>query len=218
MSASNFEPAPMPDAIVEFEGTKMMRDAKGRLQPQSTVRDSDVLMDQTVRTIVGFHIAASEQIARLKQHTFEDIETLVDLLAEQYGTKLGAGKGNITLHSYDGLFKVTLQVAELLEFGPELQIAKSLVDECLNEWTTDSRDELRAVVTRAFNTDKAGQINRSEIFRILRLKIEDERWENAMEAIRDAIRVVGTTEYVRCHRRAKPTDPWQHITTDMAKV
>ena len=30
-------------------------------------------------------------------------------------------------------------------FGPELQIAKGLVDECLNEWAEGARDEIRAI-------------------------------------------------------------------------
>jgi hypothetical protein len=120
--------------------------------------------------------------------------------------------------TFDGRLKVQVQVADFIDFGPELQIAKSLVDECLREWTEDSRSEIRAIVTRAFNVDKAGQINRSEIFMLLRLDIEDERWQRAMAAIRDAMKVVGSKTYVRCYRRDKQDAPWRAITIDLAKA
>lgn len=93
-----------------------------------------------------------------------------------------------------------------------------LVDECLNEWAADARAEIRAIVTRAFNTDKAGKINRSEIFMLLRLEIGDPRWLEAMRAIKDAMRVVGSTTYVRCYQRPRADAPWQPIVIDLARV
>ena len=107
---------------------------------------------------------------------------------------------------------------DYIEFGPSLQIAKGLIDECLNEWTADSRSEIRAIVTRAFNTDKDGQINRSEIFMLLRLEIEDERWRSAMDAIRDAMRVVASKTYVRMYTREHPEAPLVAIPLDIARL
>ena len=140
------------------------------------------------------------------------------LLAQEYGLQKGGAKGNKTLMTHDGLWKVQVQVADHIDFGPELQIAKSLVDECLNEWASEARAEIRAIVTRAFKTDKAGQINRAEVFMLLRLQIEDERWQQAMRAIRDAMRVVGSKTYIRLYHRPTQTAPWQPITIDLAKA
>lgn len=120
--------------------------------------------------------------------------------------------------SYDGTMKVEVRVADQIDFGPQLQIAKTLVDECLIEWASDSRPEIQAVVQRAFNTDKEGLINRSEIFTLLRLDIQDERWRRAMDAIREAIRVVGSKIYVRTWRRESPQAEWQAVTIDLAKA
>lgn len=53
---------------------------------------------------------------------------------------------------------------------------------------------------------------------LLRLQIEDERWLRAMEAIRDAMRVTGSKEYVRFYQRARITDGWQAVTIDLAKA
>jgi len=212
-------PAPeaaLDDGVIDLGGKRYMRDTRGALVPVNLVRPMDKLMDETVRKMVGFARDLSAQIARFKGHCFDDVGSLQALMAQEYGAQLGGRRGNITLTSFDGTLKVTVQVADEIEFGPELQEAKKLVDACLSEWSAGAGDELRAVVNRAFQVDKEGQINRSEIFMLLRVAIEDPRWQSAMDAIRDSIRVIGSKTYIRFHERAAPDAPWGAITIDLA--
>ena len=213
-----YPPAFIPDGTVQIGDKTYMHDAKGSLVPLDLVKPQHMLEDELVRKIMGHGIALSEQVARFKEHTFEDIGSFEALLAQEYGATVGGAKGNKTLMTYDGLYQIKVQVADNVVFGPELQTAKVLVDECLNEWAEGARDEIRAIVTKAFNTDKAGQINRSEIFMLLRLQIEDERWQRAMKAIREAMRVVGSKTYIRCYRRAAQDAAWEPVSIDLAKV
>jgi hypothetical protein len=215
---TDFIPAPIPNGKVTHGTVDYMQDSKGGLVPISLIKPQHLLQDELVRKIIGYAIALSDQVGRFKAHTFDDIGAFEALLAQEYEASVGGPKGNKTLMTHDGLFKVQVQVADYIDFGPELQTAKVLVDECLNEWAEGARDELRAIVTRAFNTDKPGQINRSEIFMLLRLEINDERWKRAMQAIRDAMRVTGSKTYVRCHRRIAQDAPWEPISIDLAKV
>jgi hypothetical protein len=208
-----------PEAgITMVNGKPYMPDAKGNLVPAEAIKAADKLEDETVRKIIGYAVELSEQIARFKQHTFNDLGSFEALLAQEYGARKGGAKGNKTFMTFDGLLKVTVQVADFIDFGPQLQVAKSLVDECLMEWSADSRAEIRSIVTRAFNVDKAGQINRSEIFMLLRQDIGDERWQRAMQAIRDAMRIVGSKTYVRCYRRPHVDAAWEPVTIDLAKA
>lgn len=216
-------PHPIPDGKITLDGNTYMRDAKGALVPIKAVRPEDELQDETVRTILGFALALSDQIARFKEHTFNDIGNFDAILEQEYGLEPGRGrgarwKGNRTLMTYDGLYKIEVQVQDRIDFGPELQIAKELIDDCLNEWAAEANDNLRAIVTRAFNTDKPGQVNRSEVFMLLRLNIEDARWKQAMEAIRNAMRVVGSKTYFRAYHRDTPDGAWQAVPLDVAKV
>lgn len=217
---STFKPAPIPSGIVEMNGKEYMPDARGALVPVSLVKPADKLQDDQVRKIMGFAIGLSEQVARFKAHTMADLASLDALLEQEHGlVKRGnKGKGNRTYMTVDGLFKVTVQVADYIDFGPQLQIAKSLLDECLIEWSADSRPEIQAIIARAFNTDKEGQVNRTEIFMLLRLDIQDERWKRAMKAIQDAMRVVGSKEYVRFGMRSAPEEDWSSITINLAQA
>lgn len=203
---------------VLVNGKRYMPDAKGNLVPIETIRPADRLEDETVRKIMAFADELSAQISRFRGHTMTDLGEFDALLAQEYGTTKGGPKGNRTYQTFDGLMKVSVQVSEFIDFGPQLQVAKKLLDECLIEWAANSRPEIRAIITRAFNTDKEGKVNRAEIFMLLHLEIEDPRWQEAMRAIRDAMRVTGSKEYVRFYRRASVTDRWEAVTIDLAKA
>ncbi len=216
MEAVILEERPTGEVLVN--GKKYMPDAKGNLVPAEAIKAEHKLEDEMVRKVAGHARDLSAQIGRFKQHTFDDIGAFEALLAQEYGATKGGAKGNKTFMSFDGLMKVVVQVSDTIDFGSQLQVAKGLIDECLTEWSADSRTEIRSIITRAFNVDKEGQINRSEIFMLLRLDIEDERWQRAMDAIRAAMRVVGSKIYVRCYERDRQDGDWRAITIDLAKA
>lgn len=208
-----------PDTgVVLVNGREYMPDAKGNLVPVEMIKPVDKLEDEVVRKIVGYAVSLSDQIARFRAHTMDDLGGFDALLAQEYNLSKGGAKGNRTYQTFDGLMQVKVAIGDFVDFGPQLQIAKKLLDECLIEWSADSSPEIRAIITRAFNTDKEGQVNRSEIYMLLRMPIDDPRWLNAMNAIRDAMRITGSKEYVRVYRRSKITDQFQAVTIDLAKA
>lgn len=214
---SAFTPAPIPTGVFDLDGEPHMLDATGKKVPLRLIKEQHKLEDEVVRKIMGFAIAMSGQVSRFLAHTLEDAYSFVSCLNLQYGVKKGGQKGNITLTTHDGLYQVRIQNAERIDFGPELQVAKALVDECLTEWAASARPELKAIVERAFSTDKPGQINRNEIFGLLRLEIEDERWKSAMQAVREAMKVTGSKTYVRFYQRPNCEAAWEPVTIDLAK-
>ncbi|MFT4345058.1 DUF3164 family protein [Bartonella bacilliformis] len=203
---------------IELEGTHYMKDARGALVPMSMIRPVDLLEDETVRKIMTYAKELSAQVARFNSYTITDLNDFDNLLAQDYGVQRRGKKGNCTYQSFDGLQRIKVQVQESVDLGPQLQIAKSLLDECLNEWSANARPEIRAIITRAFNTDKEGKVNRGEILMLLRLDISDPRWQEAMRAIRESIRVTSSKEYVRFYERDTLESAWRPVTIDMAKT
>lgn len=202
--------------VIEMDGKKFMRDAREHLVPVDHVKPQHKLEDDTVRRIIGYADELSAQIARFRTHTFFDVNAFIETLEEQYGASRGGKKGNVTLCSYDGTLKVVVQVQDQITFGPELRVAKTLVDECITEWSEGARSEIRALVEHAFQVDKEGRINRSALFQLRRIEIEDAGWQRAMTALTDAMRVVGSKEYVRFYKRDTPRGKWQAVTIDLA--
>lgn len=193
-------------------------DSKGRLVPENLIKAQELLEDQTVNTIIDFAEDLNAQIARFRGHTFDDVATFMDVLAEKYDATKGGKKGNVTLTSFDGCRKVTIQVQDFLTFGPELQIAKTLFDACITDWAEGADAKIHALVDHAFQVDKEGRINRAALFGLRKLNIDDDNWKAAIAALNNSIRIQGSREYVRFYKRARPEDAWRAITIDLASA
>ena len=193
-----------------------MQDAKGRLVPEQLIPEHARLEDATVRTIAAYALDLHRQCHRFRGHSYDDLATMDDLIAERYGRqRRGGAKGNRTYMSLDGRIQVIEQVHDHIAFGPELQVARELVDECISEWAEGTRAEIQALVRHAFEPDKQGEVSREAVFALRKLDIDDDRWRQAQAAITDSIRIVGSAHYLRVRVRATPEADWQTIVIGM---
>lgn len=195
-----------------------MTDAAGRLVPVSKIKPIDLLRDQTVTTLIKQAQQISADLARFKAAAFTDIAAMLVTSAEQYDVKLGGEKGNVTLYSFDGRFKVVRQVQENIKFDERLKAAKALIDECITEWSAGSDDNIKVLVNDAFAVDREGDVNTNRVLGLRRLNITDPKWLRAMQAIGDSFSVVGSRAYVRLYERVGDTDTYVAIPLDLAAV
>lgn len=194
------------------------QDAKGCLIPESMIKPIDKERDRLVNELVGKARSVSNVLAKFKVEAFGDIAAFIDLSAEQYQAQLGGKKGNLTLYSFDGKYRIQRAIQDRIAFDERLQAARVLIDECLADWTEGASPELQAIVNQAFDTDKEGQINTARVLSLRRLDIKDERWLRAMNAIGEAVQVVGSKSYIRVYERIGETDQYQPISLDIAGV
>ncbi|MGE7992526.1 DUF3164 family protein [Pseudomonas sp. NPDC089554] len=195
-----------------------LKDAKGHLVPLDLVKPIDLARNDLVLELVQKAQEVSKILAEFKASAFGDIKAFVDMSAEQYNAKLGGKKGNITLMSFDGQFKVIQAAQDNIRFDERLQAARALIDECLTEWTQDARTEVRAIVNEAFRADKQGEISTGRVLALRRMDIQDPRWQRAMEAIGDAVQVVGSKSYIRVYRRVGDSEQYVPIPLDIASA
>ncbi|MDP3223691.1 MAG: DUF3164 family protein [Rubrivivax sp.] len=191
-------------------------DAQGRLVPIDMVKPIDLTRDELVVELIEKAKKLSLVITQFKADVFSQADGFVALSAAQYGASLGGKKGNVTLHSFDGRYKVLLATAENITFDERLQAAKALIDECINEWSESSRPEIKVLVGQAFQTDREGKLNPGRILGLRRLEIEDKRWKRAMQAIGESTQVVGSKRYVRFYERIGDSDEYRAISLDIA--
>lgn len=206
---------PTPNTQTAPEGYVM--NAKGHYVPLSAVKEIDKLRDDVVQDIISRAKELRSQMISVKDIMFSNFYDFVELSAREYDTKIGGQKGNVTLMSFDGKYKVQMAVQDNIVFDERLQVAKSLIDECLNEWTQGSDDKIKAIINNAFDVDKEGKINTRRVLSLRSLDINDEKWLQAMDAISDAIQVVSSKEYIRVYERDND-GKYQQITLDFASV
>lgn len=198
------------------EGYKM--DAKGRLVPLSMISEIDQARDQLVQDIVGKARQVSTQLGEFKTEAFGDIQAFIQMSAEEYGAKVGGDKGNVSLISFDGRYKVQRAIQESLSFNERLQAAKAKIDTCLERWSEGAQPELKVLIKDAFQVDQEGNINTGRVLSLRRLKITDPDWQDAMQAIGDALQVTGSKSYVRVYERIGNSNQYRAIALDIAAV
>lgn len=196
----------------------LWRDAQGRLVPIEMIKPIDQERDRLVRQLVGRAYGLNQELAQFKAAAFGDVDAFVDLSAEQYDVHLGGKKGNVTLVTFDGRYKVIRAKADSIVFDERLQAARALIDECLADWTEGARPEVTLLINDAFRTDTKGEIRTASVLALRRLAIEDERWTRAMTAIGEACQVASTTSYLRLYERVGDTDQYVPISLDIAKI
>ncbi|HGL5374101.1 TPA: DUF3164 family protein [Citrobacter farmeri] len=192
--------------------------ADGTLVPESMVSDIDKLRDQTIEKLIIGAKAQRQSLAKFRGQAFSDIEAFIATSLEQYGVKTGGKKGNVTLVSFDGRYKIIRQIQERLVFDERLQAAKELIDACITTWSEGSRDEIKVLVNDAFRVDQEGKISTGRVLGLRRLPITDEGWQRAMSAISDSVRVDGSKPYVRFYERREGSDEYVAISLDIAGV
>ena len=207
------------NTVAQFEvPAGYLQDAQGRLVPESLVKPIDKARDHLVQELINKAVAVRNALVEFKTHTFADIAAFVELSLEQYDTKLGGKKGNVTLFSFDGKYKVQFAVSENIQFDERLQAAKALIDECIIEWNQGASPQIQIMVQDAFKTDSEGNLSHGRILGLRRLDIKDERWQRAMLAIGESVQVVGSKQYVRFYERRAETDQYDAIALDMAAL
>lgn len=215
---TDFAPATVPTGIINVDGNPYMKDGTGGMRAVENIPEMKLLIDETIRREFGFAMALADQLRRFRRHLMDNLDALDQLILEKYGAKIGGEKGNRTYTSFDGLWQIKVKIQARLAYGPELQAAKELFDECLNEWAAETRSEMRSIVTNAFNTDNEGQISRSNIQALLKTESEDERWQRGQQAISDAVYTIGSKEYVLFRFRASYRDEFDTLTINLANA
>jgi len=195
-----------------------LANSRGHLVDIKTIKPMDLERNELVIHLAQKARALQNAITEFKRAALGDVQAFQELSAEKYNAKIGGAKGNLSLPSFDGRIKVQRVVAEYILFDERLGIAKSLIDECLNEWTSDSRPEIRALIEQAFETDREGNVSTSKILGLRRHNFDHPKWREAMEAIADSIQVSAATTYLRIYERVGDSDQFEQIVLDIAKL
>lgn len=193
------------------------KSATGSLVPVAKIKEIDKERDKLVRHLVEQAVEMNALLAEFKLDVMTLIAEFMKRSAQDYGKTIGGEKGNLVLSTFDGSLKVVRQMAETIAFDERLQVAKSIIDECINVWAKNARSEIKALVHQAFQVDKAGRVNTARVLGLRTLQIEDPQWQKAMDAIADSMHAVAVKPYVRFYVRDE-SGQYRPLPIDIAAV
>lgn len=196
-----------------------MRDGNDSLVLVSRIHEKDLLYHDMVLSIACIWKDLSGKIQRFKQHNFEDVSTVLDLIFEKYQVARGGKEGNMQFFTFDRRFKLRIAIQKQLDFGPELQAAQAKLLLALDEMTTadtESAADLKTIVTGAF-TLVDGKLRVAEILRLRSFKIGNALWNEAMAIIDTAIVVISRKKQILLYERDEQGE-YQAIPLDIAAL
>lgn len=199
-------------------------DQQGRTVPDHLVTDADRMKDELALRLVEGAESVQQVQKVFKKSAMDEMYAAKALLFEKYGARIGGKKDGFGIRSFDGSAEVRISVAERIVFGAELQVAKALIDECIESWAEGADPNIMVLINDAFQVNKAGRIDTKRVLRLQKLPIRlpdgsrDERWENAMQAITDALITDSTATYIRFYRRNELTNGLDLVNLDFASV
>lgn len=204
----------------------MWTNAQGHMVPLDQISETDQMKDEVARRLCQDAEVMQAQLAEFKRRALDELLAAKDLIFEKFGAKIGGAKGGFAIKSYDGSTEAEVSIAERVSFGPELQAAKALIDECIESWAAngDPDPRLRALVEHAFQVNKAGRIDTQRVLGLRKLPMKDRdgtpdaAWARAMDAVSEALTVDGTATYLRFYRRNPVTNRREYIALNFAEL
>ena len=111
------------------------QDANGNLVPVSKIKEIDKARHKCVTELAQAAKKARDDLAAFKLVAMAEVQAFVERSLDEYDVKHGGKKGNVTLLSFDGKYKVVRAMQDTVQFDERLQAAKLLIDECVKTWS-----------------------------------------------------------------------------------
>ena len=192
---------------------RIFTNSRGFKVPESEMQPQDVLKHDLIMENINKAIEYSAQIDAFKRKVFKDIHDFIALLADHYNTDTDIGKGNMNFTSYCQRYQIKIGVSDVIQFGVEIDIAKKIIGEVIQDELGETSDFLKEIVNDAFQTDKQGHYNKTRIMalRKYRRSCDHPKWGDAMRALDDGIIAGSTKTYITFHQRNE-FGKWEQIT------
>ena len=204
--------------VKEIDGSPFWLDPQGRLVPQAQVKPEDQARDELIEGLVAGWKKCQKEMKSLKQWVYSEVAAFFELLHQEYQAK-PRPQGGVTLKDFSGRYKLIINVSDQICFDERLNVAKSLIDSCIERWSRDSEPNLVTIIKDAFRVNQQGRVSIPRVLGLRNLGIEDEEWQRAMQAITDSVVVEHTKRYVRLYERdPEHEDQFVALSLDIASL
>lgn len=150
--------------------------------------------------VIGLFPTAAElhvELSALKRLALDEMRSYREMMLHDHGVTVGGKEGNLTLRSLCGRFMIQMTVAKQVTFGEELESAKALIDEYLEqEMAKGGSEDLHDIIRDVFKVNGKGRIDTSGILGLRQHPFKDPIWQQAMDAIDEAINRDHSATYV----------------------
>ena len=188
-------------------------DGRGQEVPGSYVKAYDKARDRAVRRVLA---GALKLRAQMEAFMADAVKTMDGLAAMK--ESLGA-RGNFSARSFDALIEVTIKQQYNVRLDGRVQKAREL----MLEYATRELERagkgaflLQQMIDAAFKPDRNGFLPRSEINKLMTYKVADEKWNEGVRLLKEAITTEAGKRYLNITRRSSLQDDFRIVRLDIA--
>lgn len=192
---SKAKPKRKKSKSAEYKLPVRLKDQNGDMIPVKYIPEHDlkrhVMIEEILLAGQDLERQLSEYKSKVVRLTDEFIANMLannDLDAKNF-------KGNLSLYNFDKSKLVEINTLEFISFNEKISMARELINDCLEDWVKGSKRELSLLVSKAFKTDKRGFLDTKRILDLLSYDIEDDKWQQAMDIIKESITVNKRKQY-----------------------
>lgn len=178
-----------------------MKNSQGHLVPLDQVKEVDKIRDELVSKLVKDAKIISDNTQKFKDACYTHIASFVGLAAQEHGLTIGGNKGNLTITSYDGRYRICRANDDLIEFNESITIAREMFFKLIEEWSKESNSYIVALVHNAFSTDKNGHLSMAKILSLRSAEVDHPEWKKAIDIINKSLQVWQTKTYIRFYEK-----------------
>ncbi len=199
----------MTEAI---EQPKFLLNSRGYQIPVSEIKPQDLLKHDLVTVLTQQAKEQSKAHEDFKRKVFSEVNDLIALVASEYEVTIGGARGNVSLTSFDQKKRIQIGIADQISFGAEIDIAKQLITEVIEEELAETSGFIAQLMRDAFEADKQGQYNKNRILALRKYRDanKSDKWGNAMKALDEAI-ISGSTKTYITFQEKNIQGAWEQI-------
>lgn len=177
---------------------KFLVNSRGFQTPIDQIKPQDLIKHDLVIALTQQAKEQSKAHDDFKRRVFSEVNDLIALVADEYKATFGGAKGNVSLTSFDQKLRIQIGIADQISFGAEIDIAKQLITEVIEDELAETSSFISQLMRDAFEADKQGHYNKNRILALRKYRDanKSEKWENAMKALDEAIITSDSKTYI----------------------
>ena len=197
--------------------TKTMTDQMGYVIPVCHISTVDKRRDRLVRALHRKAAKIHKQLAAFREECLVQISDFLAWEAGLDGVAIDrTEQDSVTLTTYDGSIQIRRESRDLIRLDERFASARQLIREYTSDKVAQLDDPEFARVVEDILEGRNGRVAVSRVLGLFRYKIQDPRWQQAMELIRDSIRVQASKTYARFYERPSRQAEYEQLRLDIA--
>jgi len=181
--------------------TGFMFDPSSNLIRIENIDDHQLQEDTLVSKLFPRVKTLHQQLLQFKQQVIEEFEAHISDCIKLHGIlRYSKIKGNLSLYSFNGRYKVERSIRDKIEVNSTIEAARQHFDIYIKAIEAKADGDIKVLISRAFNSTN-GKISTSRLTDLLNAKINHPEFKKAATLLKESLFKCGDVVYYRFYER-----------------